>query len=40
MSLSANIYRKPHYTKFYTKETADVVGKIYKEDLENFNYEF
>ena len=40
MPLLANICRKPHYTKFYTKETAEIVGRIYKEDWENFNYNF
>tara|TARA_B100001778_G_C18447917_1_gene565347 strand:- start:60 stop:650 length:591 start_codon:yes stop_codon:yes gene_type:complete len=41
-------YKLPHknksshtdYRNYYDKETFDVVAKIYKEDIENFNYDF
>jgi len=28
------------YTEYYTKTTTELVGEIYKQDIENFNYSF
>ena len=35
-----NATRKEHYSKYYDKETVDIVRKWFKEDIELFHYEF
>ena len=32
--------RKKHYSQFYTDKTRDLVRKLYKKDIEYFEYEF
>jgi hypothetical protein len=29
-----------HYSKYYTPELIDIVSKLYKDDIERFNYKF
>ena len=31
---------RAHYSQYYTKETKDIVTKLYNDDLEAFNYSF
>ncbi len=35
-----NISYHPHYSKFYTDETAEIVAKLYSRDIEFFGYTF
>tara|TARA_Y100000592_G_scaffold18799_1_gene28762 strand:- start:17048 stop:17638 length:591 start_codon:yes stop_codon:yes gene_type:complete len=46
--LSLDVSKLPHknksnhlpYQKYYNSKTIDIVGNLYKEDIENFNYDF
>jgi len=41
ITLSAvNITRHRHYSTYYTEELREIVGNIYKRDIETFNYTF
>ena len=31
---------RSHYSKHYTTEAAEVVGKVYREDIEIFDYQY
>jgi hypothetical protein len=35
-----NATKKGHYADYYDKETVEIVGEWFKEDIELFNYEF
>ena len=32
--------KRPHYSKFYDDETRKIVEKLYKKDIEYFNYDY
>jgi len=34
------IHHKPNYRKFYTKKNQEIIGRLYKEDVKKFKYEF
>ena len=40
LSLHAHMHRRPNYKNFYTSEGRSCVEKLYKDDIEYFNYEF
>ena len=35
-----NKTKHQHYSKYYNKDTCEIVGEIYKQDLELYNYSF
>ena len=40
MHLNKSHSIKKIYTDFYNQESIDIVSKVYKEDIDLFNYDF